>query len=40
MGGVIEKICRYDFDLRIFCPFDHQTIIRFDYPISQPTGSN
>jgi hypothetical protein len=36
-GGVIEKICRYDFDLRIFRPFDRRNIIRPYHPISKQT---
>jgi len=39
-GGVIEKIHRLSFDLRIFRPFDHRIIIRYYHQISQQTDSN
>jgi hypothetical protein len=39
-GGVIEKIHRLSFDLRIFRHFDHRTIIRTYYSIPQSTDSN
>jgi hypothetical protein len=39
-GGVIEKIHRLSFDLRIFRHYDRRIVISIDYPIPQSTGSN